>query len=219
MAIGSARKCGACLALMALCGSALAQPGQTVEYEIDSSSSQVYWLVYSAGALSRLGHNHVISAPVLDGSVQLIPQRQRANFFLEIPVASLNVDDSALRAELGEEFSGNPSADDIEGTHRNMLSERLLDAEQYPMLRISGSGPSGEAGAQTITLAVEIAGVSSEVVVPVSVSIDDSVINAEGSFQLTHEMLGLRPFSALMGALKVAEEMDFFYRVVARRVD
>lgn len=219
MAIKRTWKIGTLLALSLLCSSTLAQPGQAVEYEIDSSASQVFWRVYSAGALSRLGHNHVISAPALNGAIHLRQQLEQSEFVLEIPVISLIVDDPALRAELGEGFSGNPSVDDIAGTRRNMLSARLLDAEQHPVLRISGTGPHGEVDAQTITLVVEIAGASAEVVVPGSIIIDGSYISAEGNFTLSHHDLGLRPFSALLGTLRVAEEMEFTYRIVARRMD
>lgn len=219
MAINPVGKSGVSLALLLFCGSVLAQPAQTVSYEIDSAESQVYWLVYSAGALSRLGHNHAISTPALTGMVEVAPQISLSSFSVEIPVATLVVDDPVLRAQLGGEFSGNPSADDIAGTRRNMLSERLLNADQHPILRISGTGPQGETGVQTLALSVEIAGTTAEVIVPANVSIEGSTVTAEGTFRLTHEALGLRPFSALMGTLKVAEEMDFHYRIVARRVN
>jgi len=201
--------------LMSLCAFSHAQQERSAIYQIDSEQSRVHWLVYSAGALSRLGHNHVISVPLPSGVVRLDPQL--SSFVLEIPVEALVVDDPALRARLGNGFSGTPSADDIEGTRRNMLSARLLNVEQYPTLRIAGAGPVGEAGSQTMNLTVHIAGNTAELVVPVTVRIDDEVVQAEGSFQLTHEQLGLRPFSALLGAIKVAEQMDFSYFIVARQ--
>ncbi|MDP1932920.1 MAG: YceI family protein [Gammaproteobacteria bacterium] len=200
-----------------LCGAVHAQQ-EVTEYAINSAESRVYWLVYSAGVLSRLGHNHVISAPTLSGTIHLDPQLPQSRFSIEIPVAMLVVDDAALRAELGNGFTGEPSTNDIEGTRRNMLSDRLLNAGQYPVLQISGTGPLGEADSQVMNVSVTVAGNTAELMVPVTVRVDGDTISAEGVFQLTHEEIGLRPFSALMGTLKVAEQMDFSYYIVGRRL-
>ena len=47
----------------ALCvvATAVADPQQFETYQVDAGASDIHWRVYKAGALSRLGHNHVIS--------------------------------------------------------------------------------------------------------------------------------------------------------------
>ncbi|HEY8521696.1 MAG TPA: YceI family protein [Gammaproteobacteria bacterium] len=187
--------------------------GQEV-YRVDGEASDVHWRIYSAGTFARLGHNHVISAGELSGTATVTDGR--ASFEIEIPVEALVVDDPELRARYGEAFSSKPSEDDIAGTRRNMLGERVLDAEQHPLIRIVGSGPV-EPGATTLDVTFEIRGQTTRHAVPATVTVDDDAIVAEGEFQLTHEQLGLAPFKVMMGALQVAEQIDFAYRLRAVR--
>src|SRR5690606_31392876 len=100
----------------------------------------------------RFGHNHVVSVGDLTGQVLLHPQIEQSQFEMEIPVDRLVVDDPELRAREGEEFSSAPSADDVAGTRRNMLSDAVLDAEQYPLLRITGTGPFVEGGEELLEI-------------------------------------------------------------------
>ncbi len=196
---------------------AAAQPGPTGTYAVDAAGSDVHWLIYRAGALSRLGHNHVISVDEMSGRVEVAEEWSESSFEIEIPLTELVVDDPALREAAGEEFSSQPSADDIEGTRQNMLGEDLLEADAHPTLRITGEDPGGTPADGEIRLTIELAGSESTVTAPVSVEFADDALTASGSFELTHAQLGLEPFSALGGALRVAPEIDFSYRIRARR--
>ena len=57
-----------CLAGWLTCGVAVAQDGGE-RYVVDATQSDLHWLVYKAGTLARLGHNHTIAAGDLGGSV------------------------------------------------------------------------------------------------------------------------------------------------------
>ena len=46
-------------------------------------------------------------------------------------------------------------------------------------------------------------------------TLGNGVIQAQAEFRLTHDQLGLKPFSALFGALQVADEIDFSVRIRA----
>jgi polyisoprenoid-binding protein YceI len=194
-------------------------PAASALYEIDAEASDIYWFVYRAGAFARFGHNHVISVGELSGNVLLQPELEQSRFEIEIPVARLVVDDPQLRAQEGEEFSSVPSEEDIAGTRQNMLSEDVLNADQHPFLRITGTGPSGPPGEQTLDATIELLGRSIPVSLPTVVQVEDDTIEASGTFTLTHEMLGMMPFSVMMGALQVGEPLDFTYRVTARRTE
>jgi hypothetical protein len=188
------------------------------EYEIDPAETQLYWLVYSSGALAGLGHNHVISAPEVQGRIFIQDALSDSAFVLEIPVQSLQVDAPALRSTLGQPFASRPSQRDIEATRRNMLGRALLDSEAYPDIRVAGSAFQSEGDAQTLQLTLTVKGTEVEVIVPLLLEVGEDRIAVKAQFQLTHQQLGLRPFSALFGALQVAEHMDFVCVVVARRV-
>ena len=74
-------------------------------YRVDSSHSELRLLVYRAGALANLGHNHVIVNRSLNGSIEVAPQLGASSFSLSVPVAAFIVDDSQARTEEGEDFS------------------------------------------------------------------------------------------------------------------
>jgi polyisoprenoid-binding protein YceI len=198
----------------AACGLAAsaAEPGV---YAVDAAESDIHWRVYKAGAFSRFGHNHVISAGELSGTVSYDGGDGRSSFELIVPVAGLVVDDPTLRARYGEDFSSEPSEDDIAGTRRNMLSETVLDGERHPQLRIRGRLASGELDAATFAVTIEMLGRTIDVTVPGKIVADGDALVATGEFRLTHADLGMEPFSVMMGALAVGEPLDFVYRVRA----
>lgn len=195
----------------------VAAQGADKVFAIDGAESDIHWLVYKAGALARLGHNHVIAVPNLRGNVTVGAQDlSTSHFEFVIPVADLTIDDPKLRSGLGEEFASVPTAKDIEGTRHNMLTDHVLDGDKFPTIRVSGKGPVGAAGAQTFKLKVELLGRTVDLTVPAKVTVTEDRVEASGAFDLNHADLGMQPFTALMGALSVGEKMSFTYHVVAR---
>ncbi len=187
-------------------------------YVIDAAQSDVHWLVYKAGALARLGHNHTIEVGDLTGSVAVnAADLSKSQFDLQFMVADLIVDAAELRGTLGDEFASVPSADDIEGTRNNMLSERVLDGEKYPQIRLTGLGPVSAGGKQELAVKVEILGRIVDLKVPTEVTINGEQLRAIGEFELNHADLGMKPFSVMAGALQVGEKLSFSYDVTARR--
>jgi hypothetical protein len=210
--------CAAC-ALCAAAGGAWAQSSTTERYEFDSDASSVYWRVYKAGAFARFGHNHVVSVPSPSGSIVVDSDPAKSHFEFEFAVENLVVDDPELRARYGEEFASVPSAEDIAGTRRNMLSERVLDAEHFATVQVRGSGLTGFGDAQTIAIEIDLLGRKIMATVPIDIRAEDGAIDASGEFRLNHAELGMMPFSVMMGALAVGEELDFTYSIHAVRAD
>jgi hypothetical protein len=200
-----------------VCGSGFAQDAGS-RYAIDPTASDLHWLVYKAGTLARLGHNHTVAVGDLRGYVTKDDSNlATSKFELQFSVAALVIDDPKLRSTLGEEFASVPTADDIAGTRTNMLSDRVLDGENHPAIRVIGTGPAGGGGSQVLAVTVEILGRSIPLTVPTSVNVDGDTITASGRFELNHADLGMKPFSVMMGALQVGEKLSFSYRITARR--
>jgi polyisoprenoid-binding protein YceI len=198
-------------------GAALAQ-GAAERYVVDPARSDVHWLVYSAGPMARLGHNHTVAVGDLAGDVMVNrDDLAKSQFDLQFSAANLVVDDPALRSTLGERFASVPSAEDIAGTRSNMLSERVLQAEKHPQISLVGTGPAMVGGAQELAVTVEILGRTVNIKVPTTVTIDGEQLHARGEFDLNHADLGMQPFSVMMGALQVGEQLSFSYDVTARR--
>jgi len=204
--------------LAALLGALVNSTNAQEIYEIDVARSNVHWLVYKAGAFARLGHNHVVSVGEMQGRIHYETELAAARFEISIPVVSLIVDDSALRSGRGEEFASEPSASDIAGTKQNMLSERVLNGEAFPEIRITGTGLTALAADATLDITVELLGRSVALQVPTFVEFGEDGLTASGEFSLQHAELGMEPFSVMMGALQVGEQLDFSYRVYATKI-
>ncbi|HEX5047701.1 MAG TPA: YceI family protein [Gammaproteobacteria bacterium] len=205
----------AILPSLLLVGHALAQERV---YMVDPTASDLHWLTYKAGSLQRLGHNHVISVGRPDGTVTVnTADLSKSRFDLTIPVEGLVVDNPELRKGLGPDFASVPSADDIAGTRKNMLGDKLLHAEKFPSIRVRGTGPFGAAGRQTFKITVDLVGKSIDLTVPAEVNVDDDRVTAHGTFEVTHSELGLQPFSVMLGAIQVADKMSFSYDIKAEK--
>lgn len=211
------RVSAACCCLLLWGGFACAQDGV---YRLNSEGADIRILVYRAGPLARLGHSHVISVGELTGSVTVQPDIEQSTFEMAIPVDGLVVDDPLLRSEEGEEFTSEPSEDDIAGTRSNMLGEQVLNAAQFPVVSVRGTGPIGDGAQTTVTLAVEILGRVIERSFPITLAFtaDRERLTATGAVRITHADLGMTPFTAVAGALRVAEEIDLKYHINAERV-
>ena len=142
---------------------------------------------------------------------------EQSSFELQIPVQGLVVDDQFLRREEGDEFSTLPTERDIVRTRRNMLSERVLNAEEYPIVKVTGTGPRSDGPGLELKLSIELLGRVVERTVPITLHLDGDILEVTGAFRLSHNELGMRPFSAMMGALRVADQMDLKYRLRAQR--
>lgn len=190
-----------------------------VLYSIDATASQVLVFVYREGAMSALGHNHVISIRELRGSVQLTEPLERSRFELRFPVASMTVDEPALRAAAGEDFSSVVSDSARDGTRANMLGEKLLQAMGFPEIALSSVRVESAADGQVIALTrVSLRGAEYLVQVPMRLLRAADQLSATGEITLRQSELGLTPYSVLMGALRVRDAMQLRFRLVARRV-
>jgi len=74
-------------------------------------------------------------------------------------------------------------------------------------------------GSLYVTTRVNVAGNAREIVVPVVMEIQGGTLVARGEFTVTHAELGLAPFSVAMGALRVREDLQVAYRLVARKAN
>jgi hypothetical protein len=136
---------------------------------------------------------------------------------LMLPVASLVVDDPEQRRAAGPEFQSVPKPQDIAATRRNMLGPRVLDAAQYPLVRVRGRLIGGRLPDFEAELAIEVRGAVRRIVVPVRVEIGPVEIVAVGELRLRQSDFGIQPYSVLMGNLRVQDEFLIRYRLVAVR--
>ena len=191
-------------------------PAGAREYKVVSEESLLQVLVYRGGAMARLGHNHVIASHQLGGSVYVTDDPLATRFDIAFPVDGLTVDEPALREAAGPDFPPAVPQSARDGTHKNLLSEALLDGANYPEIRlraldIRAAGENYDAGVE-----ITFKGQAYVQRVPVSVRREPGLVVASGEFPLRQSELGLKPFSVAMGSLVVLDEMHIRFEVTAR---
>jgi len=196
------------------------QVDAVVTYIIDTTASELHVLVQRAGTLARLGHNHIISAGHIEGTVTLRPEKSESVIQLTLPLREFVIDDPNLRKAEGEGFTSIPSQKDIDGTRRNMVGPKLLDVANFPVVHVSGRGLLvDENGIATLEMTIQVKNTSTLRRVPLDLTIRRDLITATGAIELSHEELGLKPFRVMFGALQVASLMKVRFRVTARRAE
>jgi hypothetical protein len=194
-------------------------PERIDHYRVDDQASQVLILVYRDGRMARLGHNHVLRVRQLSGEVVVPKDIANTTFTLEFPVAAMSIDETALRAEQGEDFKATIDAASIDGTRGHMLGDKLLDATHFPVIRLQSGPLTNDGDHWTATLSITVRDHVATVVVPVTLTLDPESMSASGEFDLTHSQLGLTPYSVGLGAIRVAETMHVRFHVLARPAD
>jgi polyisoprenoid-binding protein YceI len=174
-------------------------------------------LVYRDGPMGHLGHNHVIAVGQLTGNVTVSSDMQGSTFSMQFPVAALRVDEPPLRSQEGADFSSTLDEAAIAGTRDHMLGPSLLNAAQFPMIRLQSERLRVEGGNLEAMTRITVRETTAQVEVPIAWTGTGEDLTVTGEFDLTHSQLGLTPYSVALGALRVAERMHVRYRLVARR--
>jgi hypothetical protein len=196
-------------------------PGQTSllalppagDYQIDSGRSELRLLVYRAGPLARLGHNHVIVNRAVSGRAQIGEGIASTSFSLRVPASGFTVDEAQSRGEEGDDFPGEIAEDAKEGTRHNMLSAAVLNAAQFPDITVSSAALSGSLQSLTAEVEIRAAGHSARISVPLTVQGDAQHPVATGSTEVRQTALGLAPYSLLGGALQVQDAMQLKFKI------
>jgi len=188
-------------------------------YDVIPQESLLTILVYRGGTLASAGHNHVIASHDLTGTVYLPTDPLQSSFELHLPVGSLTVDEAALRAQQSSpEFPPDVSESAKQGTQHNMLGPALLDAQHSPeiVLRALRMEKTAEADHALARVQCIVRGAARTLTVPVRYESRGDALIVSGEMPLKQTDLGLTPFTAMLGALQVQDEMRISFRIVAR---
>lgn len=172
--------------------------------------------VGKTGKLARLGHNHLISGKLI-GSAWLDAQGT-LHASAQIKVNDLVVDDPNRRkAQLAAgntNYTSVPTAKHIRDTRANMLSEKVLNAATYPDITATAMAASAAAefahansGRLNTEFSFTVKTTTHVQTATLNWHRSNQSIHWQATLTLSHQQLGLTPFSALGGALRVADEL------------
>jgi hypothetical protein len=192
-----------------------APSGPYERYEIVASRIEIR--VFRDGSMAQFGHNHLISSDALGGIIELRNPEHDTRFTLELPLASLVVDDPATRSAAGAAFAKEVPQADRDATRRNLLGTAVLDATRQPVLRLTAESLEGGPSEFLARVRVGMRGEERIIAVPLSVQFGDGKISVHANFRLRHADLGLTPYTVALGALRVRDDFEIDCRIEARR--
>jgi len=165
---------------------------------IDAAHSTMMVHVFKAGVLSALGHDHEITAPVAEGSVDAAARKVE----LRLNAAALRVVDAkASDKDRGE----------IQST---MLGSEVLDAQNFKEIRfLSTSAGQLAAGAWTVTGDLTLHGQTR----PITVQVREKDGRYTGSGKLKITEFGIKPVKAAGGTVRVKDEVQIDFDIQVAR--
>ena len=186
-------------------------------FDVAGRESLLTILAFRGGTLAKVGHNHVIASHDVSGTFYVPDDVSQSTFELHIPVGQLTIDEPDLRAKEGPDFPKDVPDSAKEGTRRNMLSEALLNGAQYDDISlISQHIDSATPGSQVrAVVQITVRGQTHATSVPVTYTLANGEVTASGELLLKQTDLGLTPFTAMLGALAVQDEMRVRFHFVA----
>jgi len=189
------------------------------QFSLVPAESRMLVRVYRGGRLAQMGHNHIISSTDLRGEIYLSEQLDSSVFEVRLPVETMAVDKPELRAAAGADFPGELDQDAIDGTRANMLGDKQLDAARWSEILVRGRAISGELPDLRVRMDIGVRSNTFALEVPVRVSTDADGLRANARFTVRQTELGIEPFSVMMGALQVRDELEIELSLVARSVE
>lgn len=190
-----------------------AREGKAV-YRVDPQRSRVLMRTGREGSMKAAGHDHVIASADVEGLVLLGSDPQKSRADLRLPLQQLIVDDPAHRERFGLEPELPASA--IEGTTRNM-QDKVLESNLFPWATASIRLLSIEQQEAQLAATVTVHGMSFDYRLPAAITSDPDTLTVSGSMTIRHEDFGLEPFSAAGGLLRVAEDIEVVFEIMASR--
>jgi len=185
---------------------------------VDSEASRVRFYLWRGGPLAAKGHNHVMVVKNMDGAV-FVPSNMledKMHFDVVFPVEQIEVDPPALRQELGGAFATDISPKGVQGTRDHMLGDKVLEARRFPRIGLSSNKVYGEVPKLAVDTVITLHGVRRHQMVPVTMTVLGDRLRAEGAFAIEQTDYGIKPFSAMGGALYILDPIMIEFSLEAR---
>jgi polyisoprenoid-binding protein YceI len=180
-------------------------------YVIDSRASRFTVQAFATGLLARMGHNPIIGIRDFSGEMQFNPDKLEAGAFrLAIKSASLTVQNEISDKDLRE----------IE----RLMNQEVLETAKFPEIVYEATSISVNRMADMLCSAtlngkLTMHGVTRNQTIVVRVALLGSMLRASGDFSLDQTDYNIKLISVAGGALKLKDELKFFFEMVARRAE
>lgn len=152
-----------------------------------------------AGMAARVGHDLVIEAERWNAAIDLPPSA---------PKLRATVDATSLQVREGNGGVKPLTDADREDIRRN-LNTKVLGVDRHPEITfVSTAVHALNDRRWQVDGQLTIAGTTAPVRVPVELEPDGDGIRISAAVTITQSSFGIKPYSAMMGALKVADDVE-----------
>ena len=173
---------------------------------VDTQTSRVFIFVDKTG----FGHQHGVAGLVQSGSLTLHATRDAGR--LVFAMSRFTADTAEARRYCG--LSGETDKKTMEKVNQNMLGAAVLDVARHPeaTFQVDSSLPTGSLSRSGMPLyelsgTFTLHGVSHPLRVVAEASNQNGSVHLRGQFKLSQTRYGIKPFSAVLGAVGVADEL------------
>ncbi|MDP2339772.1 MAG: YceI family protein [Deltaproteobacteria bacterium] len=184
-------------------------------FAIDAKKSSVVIQVFKDGAAAALAHDHVVEARDLSGTIVGDGvDATTAKVEVTAQTASFINDDTKMRTKYG--LDGEISEKDRKAVEENMKSKDQLDIKGFPTVKFSSTSVTKAAdGKLTLNGKLTLHGVTKDVTMPVDVKMAPDSLSGTATFRAKTSDYGIKPYSALLGAVKNKDEIVIHLHLVA----
>lgn len=186
-------------------------------FRIDPASTELVAQVFKAGVAARLAHDHVIRAKDVSGELQYDPARPEASkLSVTVQTQTLTVDETGVRKKYG--LAGVIDAGDQKTITENMQDEEQLWVSKYPTLSfVSTSFSPNSDGTLNVDGRFTVRGVTKPVrVQAVLAPHEGNAMRGTAKLKFRQSQFGYEPYEAMLGAIRVEDEVTVHIELVAR---
>ncbi len=163
-------------------------------HDIGPQDGKVLVNVYKDGVAAKMGHDLTLEATSWNGKADINPGDPGSSS------VQVSIDAGSLEVVEGK-GGAKPLSDNDKRDIKKNITDKCLNTNKYGQITFESTGVSGQSLKGDLT----INGQSRPVTLDLSVD-DNGQVKATTSFQ--QSQFGIKPFSAMLGALKVKDNVD-----------
>jgi polyisoprenoid-binding protein YceI len=173
---------------------------KTGSYCLDTNSGDLHVYTFKEGLLSKLAHDLLIEAT--DFKVNLeVPEAGFASGSLELEIQANSL--KVICALKDGERTDGLKEKDVADIERDM-GVKVLHPDKYPTANFRSKSIQEKEGGYNINGDLSLHGVTKSI----DFDIDTSGENLKGTITLLQKNYGIKPFKAMMGTLKIKNEIN-----------
>ncbi len=173
-------------------------------HSLNGNSGDLHVYTFKEGLLSKLAHDLLIDVPNYKVDLN-VPEAGFASGSLnvELQADSLKI---ICAMKNGERQPDTIKPDDIATIEKDM-GGKVLHPDKYPTVNFSSKSIQEKEGGYRVSGDLSLHGVTK----PIEFDIESNGENVKGMFSILQKDYGIKPFKAMMGTLKIKNEISFAF--------